>query len=423
MSVEILYQYFLQNPSVSTDTRTLRTGDIFFALKGENFNGNKYAKQAYQKGASIVVVDENVDVPPENTVKVANVLQTLQALANHHRKTLNFKVIAITGSNGKTTTKELVQNVLSKKYTVQSTPGNFNNHIGVPLTLLGIDKKIEFAIIEMGDNHPGEIDELCKIAEPNFGLITNIGKDHLEGFGSMEANIAAKGELFTYLSNTGGIGILNTSDSVVHGLAKSLSTVLKYDNSAEPQLKNARPFLILEDAYQNEVSTQLIGLYNLENIRMAWQIGKHFSIPNTAIGEAIYQYTPKNNRSQVVETQLNTIVLDAYNANPSSVEAALESFDKAVFQKPKAIVLGDMFELGTISKAEHANIVALVEKYGFQRSLFCGNNYFEHKADFAEFYRSKDELISNLKNMPLTGFAILLKGSRGIALETLVDSL
>lgn len=418
MTIEQLYKHYQKHPSVSTDTRKINTGDIFFALKGENFNGNQYAKLAIEKGASLAVVDEHVDLPSEQVCNVEEVLTTLQKLANFHRKSCSFKIIALTGSNGKTTTKELVHAVLSTKYKVQSTPGNFNNHIGVPLTLLGILPNTEFAIVEMGDNHSGEIAELCEIAEPDYGLITNVGKDHLEGFGSMEANIAAKGELFDFLQKSRGYAFLNTDDKTVLPLAQNLKKIIRYNAESEPQLKEANPYLILLNG-DAEFSTHLAGLYNLENIRTAWQIGKHFNINDTQIAEAISAYVPKNNRSQVIQTPHNLLILDAYNANPSSVEAALESFASAQLNRPKAIILGDMFELGAISEEEHTRMIALTKTYNFDRTIFCGPNYSQHKNDSFEFYNSKEDLQLTLEQKPLKGFAVLLKGSRGIALETL----
>lgn len=423
MTIEQLYQHFEKYLSVSTDTRNIKEGDIFFALKGERFNGNKYAKKAYENGASLVVVDEEVDVPLEKACQVKNALETLQALANYHRKQSNFKVIAITGSNGKTTTKELVHSVLAKQYNVKSTPGNFNNHIGVPLTLLGIPKHTEFAIIEMGDNHSGEIAELCKIAEPDFGLITNVGKDHLEGFGSMEANIAAKGELFDYLQMHNGIGLVNTDDEVVNKLAQVLKNKVEYNENTAPYLKAINPFIELENINGKVTRTQLIGLYNLENIRIAWQIGKYFAINDVVISEAIQEYQPKNNRSQIVNTTTNTIILDAYNANPSSVEVALESFHKTEFNQVKVVILGDMLELGFISEQEHINMVKLVDGYKFNRCIFCGELYKKHENDKYEFYTNKKALIEHLKTNSIKNAAVLLKGSRGMSLESLVDFL
>ncbi len=404
-SVETLYEKFQQHPHISTDTRTLPPGALFFALNGARFNGNRYAAD----GPYLYVPD---------------VLTALQQLATYHRQRLGTPIIAITGSNGKTTTKELLAAALALQYRVQATPGNFNNHIGVPLTLLGLRADTQLAVLELGDNHSGEIAHLCQIAQPNYGLITNIGKDHLEGFGSMEANIRAKAELFDFLAESHGTAFVPQADAVLCELAAHLPTVEWIADTQPPHLQALSPFLVLTDGTDAPpFSTQLTGAYNLENLRAVWCIAQFFGISPENLRAALQAYTPQNNRSQVVETEKNLLLMDAYNANPSSVMAALSSFLQLPTDRPKAVILGDMFELGNISDEEHRAIVQRVVAMPFALKLFCGTLYAAHRCEGATFYQDKETLARALAADPLEGHAILLKASRGIALETLLPYL
>ncbi|MEN7546584.1 UDP-N-acetylmuramoyl-tripeptide--D-alanyl-D-alanine ligase [Rapidithrix thailandica] len=425
MDLEKLYHYFLDCNGVCTDTRQLQAGQLFIALKGPNFNGNKFAKQALENGAKYALIDEAQYQSSEQCLLVDDCLKTLQQLARHHRRQFNIPFIAITGSNGKTTTKELSFEVLKKKYKTAATPGNFNNHIGVPLTLLALEKDIEIAIIELGDNHLGEITELCQIAEPDFGLITNIGKDHLEGFGSFENNVRAKSELYHYLIQHGGKAFIHSQDPLLANMAKRFEKPVFYGN--EGDFSNAE--FIGADPYiryrlnQEVISTQLLGKYNFENIQTALCIGKYFEIETADMNDAIRNYLPSNNRSQLIQQGKNEILLDAYNANPSSIEAAVESFSQMKTEKAKIIILGDMYELGEISKEEHRKIVDLVESKNFYLNLFCGEHFFNAKSKDSLFFRHKSDLETYLREQKISKGFILVKGSRGMALESVLKSL
>ncbi|WP_020530734.1 UDP-N-acetylmuramoyl-tripeptide--D-alanyl-D-alanine ligase [Flexithrix dorotheae] len=426
MEIAQLYQYFKNTTGISTDTRKIEAGCMFLALKGPNFNGNQYADESLEKGAKYAVVDEKEYAKSENHILVENGLEALQKLANYHRKNLGIPVLAITGSNGKTTTKELVQAVMSKKFKTLATPGNFNNHIGVPLTLLSISPDIEFAIIEMGDNHMGEIQVLCEIAEPDFGVITNIGKDHIEGFGSFENNIRAKSELFDYLLKNNGKAIINSKDYILKNMAKRFDEPVMYGEKGDftfAEYLGADPFIKYKDWEGKTAETQLVGEYNFENIMVALCIGKLFEIPIGDINHAIVNYAPKNNRSQVVEKGSNTLLLDAYNANPSSVELALKSFSEMKTDKNKVVILGDMLELGPISDNEHQEIVKQAIACKFPKMLFCGEMYHKFQQSEGLFFKEKTDLENFLKEKPMANSFILLKGSRGLKLETLREFL
>ncbi|MBX2841023.1 MAG: UDP-N-acetylmuramoyl-tripeptide--D-alanyl-D-alanine ligase [Flammeovirgaceae bacterium] len=426
MEIAQLYNYFKKTTGISTDTRKIEKGCMFLALKGPNFNGNQYADEALVKGAKYAVVDEKEYVKSENHIFVENGLEALQKLANFHRKFLGIPVLAITGSNGKTTTKELVQAVMNKKFKTLATPGNFNNHIGVPLTLLSISYDMEFAIIEMGDNHMGEVKVLCDIAEPDFGVITNIGKDHIEGFGSFENNIRAKSELFDYLLKNDGKSIINSTDYILKNMAKRFADPIMYGEKGDftfAEYLGADPYLKYKDWENEIIETQLVGDYNFENIMVALCIGKLFEIPIADINQAIANYSPKNNRSQVVENGSNTLLLDAYNANPSSVELALKSFSEMKTDKDKVVILGDMLELGPISDGEHQEMVELALACNFSKLIFCGEMYFKFKQASGLFFKKKTELETFLKGNPVNNSFILLKGSRGLKLETLQEFL
>ncbi|UZR94516.1 UDP-N-acetylmuramoyl-tripeptide--D-alanyl-D-alanine ligase [Chondrinema litorale] len=429
MQTEALYQLYKQHPIITTDTRKIEHGSLFFALKGPRFNGNEYATEALQKGAEYAVVDEIADENKANEklILVDDVLTSLQQLANHHRNQMKIPVIAITGSNGKTTTKELLYQVLSKNYKTFATPGNFNNHIGLPITILQTPAGTEMLILEMGDNSLGEVDALCKIANPDLGLITNIGKDHLEGFGSFENNIRAKSELFNYLIQNGGNAFIPSKDDILFNMSKRFKEPILYGkegNFSYLKFNEESVYVSFETENENTYQSKLFGAFNFANIEAAWCIGKYFNIPESLLSEAVCNYAPTNNRSQIVEKGTNTLLLDAYNANPSSVSAVLQSFINMKNPKQKLAILGDMLELGEISSEEHFEIAKQACNAKLT-SFFCGSLFFEHKSSFPEatFFEKKEELAAFLQKRKLESHFILLKGSRGIKLETLLDYL
>ncbi|MBK7700114.1 MAG: UDP-N-acetylmuramoyl-tripeptide--D-alanyl-D-alanine ligase [Saprospiraceae bacterium] len=352
MDIELLYTVWLEARAISTDSRKIVVGSIFFALRGGRFDGNTFASQALELGASYVVVDdESVVVSGDKRyIVVEDVLTSLQQLANKHRSTLSIPVLALTGSNGKTTTKELARNVLSKKFKTHATEGNLNNHIGVPLTILSTPDDAQFLIVEMGANHQGEIDLLCQIAAPNYGMITNIGKAHLEGFGGVEGIKKGKSEMYRYLTQHGGKIFINSDDNVLMSLLPEKVKTIQYEVQTLLNLIDAEPTLKLD--YRNvQVTTQLYGTYNLPNIAFAICVGEYFGVEQAEIIEAISEYTPDNNRSQILKIDTNIIIKDAYNANPSSMVLSIESFSKIL--GPKVVVLGDMLELGEYAPSEH----------------------------------------------------------------------
>jgi len=425
MKIHDLHAIFLANPSISTDTRKIKENDIFFALKGENFNGNTYTQKALDSGASYVVIDEEKYVANNKTILVDNVLKTLQDLANYHRKKCKAQVISLTGSNGKTTTKELINAVLSTSYRTIATKGNLNNHIGVPLTLLTIKPDTEIAIVEMGANHLNEIEFLCEIAEPDFGYITNFGKAHLEGFGGVEGVIKGKSELYDYLISSNKSVFLNADDPIqlekLKGFTKKYgfsTTQAKYFNI---ELINAQPFVNLkvEDV---EINSNLIGTYNFTNCCAAIIIGKYFNIELPKIKYAIEKYIPDNNRSQIINTKGHYIILDAYNANPSSMKVALENFHK--LEKPnKILILGDMFELGNSSREEHQIIANLASSLNFEEVILVGENFQltdSNAINLTNFNALKTYL--DKYDLPEKS-TILIKGSRGMALERVLECL
>ena len=420
-----LYSLFRNYPHVTTDSRKASAGTIFFALKGDNFNGNQFAGAALQQGCSYAVIDEEQYYTSETCILVKDCLTALQELAKYHREQLSIPFIAITGSNGKTTTKEFVKNVLSKKYKVWATTGNLNNHIGVPLTILAITSDIEIAIIEMGANHIGEIAMLCEIAQPNYGLITNIGKAHIGEFGNLEAIVKAKTEMYHFLRKKGGKIFINSSDELLMSNASGVEQITYGTHQKDfcsCRLVGSDPFLKV--GYESEIiSSQLIGNYNFENIAAAICVGKYFGVESGKIKEAIEEYVPSNNRSQILKTKSNTLLLDAYNANPTSMEAAIRNFLEAKLPN-KIVILGDMRELGTFSKEEHEKIFQLVQKNDFIKVILVGSGFYEvaQKSSFLLF-KNSENAAEWLKANPITNASILIKGSRGIKMEKVVEFL
>jgi len=424
MTTKELYRIFLENPEISTDTRKISQGSIFFALRGDNFNGNEYAVEALKKGASFAIVDEALYSQKENIILVNDVLQSLQQLATFHRQQSNAKVISLTGSNGKTTTKELINHVLSKKYRTVATKGNLNNHIGVPLTLLSIKQDTEIAIIEMGANHQKEIEFLCALSQPDFGYITNFGKAHLEGFGGVEGVIKGKSELYTFLKENEKSVFLNADDPIQH--EKLNSYVKKYGFSKDKhqfykiEFLGANPFVKIH--FEGEiVESQLIGSYNFTNCCAAILMGKYFNVPKGEIKDALASYVPQNNRSQILEKNGHRIILDAYNANPTSMLAALQNFDSMTAEH-KVAILGDMFELGETAAKEHQNIAELASSMHFDLLFLVGQNFNKVKTNsgkFSDFEKFKN----HLETIKLPTSHFLIKGSRGMALERVLKLL
>lgn len=423
MKIAQLHELFLQCNLVSTDTRKIETNSMFFALKGDNFNGNTFAQQALENGAKYVIIDEADFVINKQTILVDNVLKTLQALATYHRNYLKVNIIALTGSNGKTTTKELINAALSQKYKTVATVGNLNNHIGVPLTLLSMNNDTEIGIVEMGANHLKEIALLCNIAQPDYGYITNFGKAHLEGFGSMEGVIKGKTELYNYLTENKKHIFINADDTIQtnkldnysskHGFSQ---TNTQYDTI---ELLEANPFVQIKVEDQI-ISSNLIGAYNFTNLCAATTIAKYFDVPLKDIKTGIERYTPKNNRSQIITIENNKVILDAYNANPSSMEAALTNFSN-LKDKNKVVILGDMFELGNEAEKEHQNIAQLAIDLNFELVYLIGENFFktETPSDKVKKYNSFEAFKTHFEKTK--NATLLIKGSRGMALERTLD--
>lgn len=432
MRIDKLYTVYLESGKISTDTRTIEPGSIFFALKGKNFNGNVFAEEALSKGAMYAIIDEKAYQINERCILVENVLETLQQLAQLHRKNLQIPVIAITGSNGKTTTKELTASVLAQKYKTFATKGNLNNHIGVPISILSISKDDEIAIIEMGANHCGEIAFLCKIADPNYGVITNIGLDHLEGFGSYEGVMRANGELYEYLQKKKGTVFLNTNEKDLFILAKRSKfpkkRIITYPNEKDYlhcKLIRQDFFIAYENEQGNLIQTQLIGKYNFANIATALCIGKYFGVPHEKMDEAILSYQPRNNRSQILHKNGNIVVLDAYNANPSSMKEAIENFAQIPTSQPKGVILGEMNELGSYSYSEHQKLGKLLADKNFDLVILYGSKM-QPALEFlpkAYFFADKFSLYNWLKDRKLQDYLLLIKGSRGTQMETVVEAL
>lgn len=424
MKIEELYQLFLESKGIATDTRSIRTNQIFFALKGENFNGNTFAWQAIKKGASFAIIDEEEYAQGERYIVVRDVLKALQDLATHHRKTLGLPILAITGSNGKTTSKELIHAVLRKKFNTLATSGNLNNHIGVPLTLLSLTPETEFGIIEMGANHQGEIRMLCEIALPDYGYITNFGKAHLEGFGSVEGVVKAKSELYEHIKSRGKHIFLNADDEIQR---KNLSYPHNFSFGEHPEadvrIKYGNTGDTATIRFNGEIyQSSLTGNYNAVNIAAAVCIGMFFEVPQENIKKAILDYSPQNNRSQLLKIGNYTLLMDAYNANPTSMKAALESFSGSPAPH-KAVILGDMFELGKDAATEHQEIANYLETSGFDQVFLTGENFYQtdsRKGNIRKF-NNFESLKVAITEGSLQNFFILVKGSRGMALERLIE--
>ena len=423
MKIEKLHSIFLNSNGVCTDTRKIQKNDLFFALKGPNFNGNKYADQALKNGAAYAIIDDKeYDKGDDRFILVNDTLTTLQELATFHRQKLGLKIISLTGSNGKTTTKELINVVLSQKYNTKATQGNLNNHIGVPLTILSMDNSTEIGIVEMGANHLKEIEQLCHIAQPDFGYITNFGKAHIEGFGSIEGVVKGKTELYNYLINNNKTVFINTNDPIQQEKLNSYSKKNSFGKSNTADLKidfiEANPFVSIK-VDDIIINSKLTGSYNLNNIAAAICIGKYFEVPLQEIKKGIEGYTPSNNRSQIIEKNSAKIILDAYNANPSSMKAALDSF--SLHKNPhKVAFLGDMFELGEISKNEHQFIADYAEKNGLEEIYLIGNNFNGVNTVKAKKFKTYESFEEYIKNKSFKDKIILIKGSRGMQLERIL---
>jgi UDP-N-acetylmuramoyl-tripeptide--D-alanyl-D-alanine ligase len=433
-----LYNIFLQHPIICTDSRNCPIGSIFFALKGENFNANAFALSALEKGCSFAVVDEKEFAIDERFILVQDVLETLQQLATHHRKQLDIMVIGITGTNGKTTTKELIASVLSEKFTVHFTQGNLNNHIGVPLTLLQLKHEHQIAVIEMGANHQGEIKLLAEIACPDYGIITNVGKAHLEGFGSFEGIKQTKAELYEYVFANGKAIFINKDNENLMEMAANVGFMMEKANVRDysldhenwvcyiyGQITGCSPFLEMEctiDLFDKfKIKTKLIGVYNAENVLAAVAIGEYFGLDKKTIKHGLEKYVPQNNRSQLTVTKHNKLVIDAYNANPTSMKAAILNFAQMEVEQ-KTLILGDMLELGEQSIVEHQNIVDLLQQNKFSTVLLVGTDFKKTKNSYPNF-EDVSELINHLEAHPITGNYVLIKGSRGIKLEKVLPKL
>ncbi|HXP52608.1 MAG TPA: UDP-N-acetylmuramoyl-tripeptide--D-alanyl-D-alanine ligase [Bacteroidia bacterium] len=426
-SLEELYKIYQQHPVVGTDTRNIKTGSMFFALKGGNFNANQFAKEALSKGAAYAVIDEEAYYT-EGCILVNDVLLTLQQLANHHRRQFKIPVIGITGSNGKTTTKELTAAVLSKKYNTLFTQGNLNNHIGVPLTLLSLKKEHEIAIIEMGANHQGEIAQLSNIAEPDFGIITNIGKAHLEGFGGPEGVIKAKSELYHFIQAKKGKLFVNADDELLMRLSKGIDRITygTHPGANCEGITDTKSFLakaaFLVDGIEVEIQSKLAGRYNFYNMLAATCIGFHFGLTISQVKEAIEEYVPSNNRSQIVKKENNTIWVDAYNANPSSMKTAIEGFAE-MQGDGKVLILGDMFELGEDSRKEHQALVDMIAGKKIWEGVYLVGAEFSQTKSPLEVFENMQSFLDWLNAHPIKNKTILLKGSRGMAMERVLERL
>ena len=427
MNLNELYELFLHHEKITTDSRHCPANSLFFALKGERFDGNQYAAKALEAGAAYAIIDNPEYLSGDRMILVDNVLDCLQQLAHRHRKALGIPVIGITGTNGKTTTKELLASVLATKFNVLATEGNLNNQIGVPLTLLRMNPDHEIAVVEMGASHPGDIDELVHIVAPNYGLITNVGCAHLEGFGSFEGVLHTKGELYDYLRHTNGKIFINQENKDLMGIAHGLEQITygQYEGAfAVGHVVESNPFLTFDWKQQGKihvVETHLVGAYNIDNVLAAVAVGRYFKIPAERISRAIAAYEPTNNRSQYKKTERNDLIIDAYNANPTSMKAALDNFASLPVH-PKAVVLGDMLELGKTSDELHSRIIRQLQAKAFDKVYLCGQ-HFARTADGFPSFTTTEELIAALRQDKLEGYHILIKGSHSMGLENVVELL
>ncbi len=424
ISIEQLYSIYKQHPSVQTDTRQLQSGDLFFALKGDHFNGNLFSRQALEKGAAYAVIDEKGEEDDDRLLLVNDVLETLQNLAKHHREQFTIPFLAITGSNGKTTTKELVHAVLSSHYKAYTTKGNLNNHIGIPLTILKVKPDAEMAVIEMGANHLREIAGYCEYTQPTHGIITNCGKAHLEGFGSIEGVRKGKGELYDYIRTTNGSLFVFDDYDYLHNMSRGINNIYWYgtqNGDVAGKAKEDSSFLAVDFTKGfslSPVQTQLVGNYNLPNVLCAIAAGKFFGVPEEKIKSAIESFAPSNSRSQLIEKGGNKIILDAYNANPSSMKAAIENFAN-IKAGGKILMLGSMAELGANSIAEHKAIVDLINQYHFTNVVLVGKYFDDIIHPYLQF-GSANEAREWLQKQHITNAYILIKGSRSTGMEKII---
>lgn len=425
MTIEVLYQLYRKHPHIQTDTRKLQKGELFFALKGGSFNGNMFAQQALEQGAIAAIVDEPLGIADARIIQVPDVLNTLQSLAKYHRQQFSIPFLAITGSNGKTTTKELIHAVLSKKYRTYTTEGNLNNHIGIPLTILKVRPDAEIAVIEMGANHQQEISGYCTYTLPTHGLITNVGKAHLEGFGGIEGVKKGKGELFDYIRTAGGTIFLNTDAAFLQEMSQGITHTFTYGTinaTVTGQVVQSEPFLEVQINNRPGIGalhTQLVGDYNLPNVLAAVAVGVYFDVAEADIKAAINNYIPTNSRSQLVKRGSNHIILDAYNANPSSMKLAIENFARLDVPR-KAIFLGAMAELGTESIAEHQAIIALLQQHKWDWVVLVGGDFMKIEHPYMKFQNS-NEASNWLKKNPLENTHWLIKGSRSTQMERILE--
>lgn len=431
MKIEDLYKIYRSYPTITTDSRNCPKNSLFFALKGENFDGNNFAEKALELGCRYAIVDNIEKCKDERFILVDDVLKTLKTLAVYHRQQLSIPVIGITGTNGKTTTKELIATVLNKKHKTLFTQGNLNNHIGVPLTLLQITSEHEMAVIEMGANHPGEIRDSVEIVCPNFGIITNVGKAHLEGFGSFEGVIATKGELYDYLRENNGYVFINENNEHLQSILKDIPHsnygISNPNADISGEITAFSPFISINWRKRGEetsrtINTKFIGDYNVENMLAAICVGNYFGVGETEICDAIENYTPKNNRSQLTETAKNKLIVDTYNANPTSMLAALRNFSNMNFEQ-KTVLLGDMLELGEASDEEHLKIIDFITKADFQNAFLVGKIFSVLAKEKYPTFENIDEFSDFISTNPLENQCILIKGSHGIHLEKVIEKL
>ncbi|MBQ2187979.1 MAG: UDP-N-acetylmuramoyl-tripeptide--D-alanyl-D-alanine ligase [Bacteroidales bacterium] len=424
--IERIYELYKGAYTVTTDSRTITPGCVFVALKGEHFDGNDFALKVAEEGIAACVIADRPDLPKHNRLFVVNdSLKALQELAKHHREKLGLPIIGITGTNGKTTTKELVSAVLSKKYNIVYTQGNFNNQLGVPLTLLKIKPEVELAVVEMGASHPGDIDELTNLGEPDYGMITNIGRAHLRDFGGYEGVIKTKNEMYQYIAAHKGLLFVNEDNDLLMGLAKDIDKVTYgtcQGAGTKGKMLSANPYLSVEwNGYK--IDTQLVGDYNFENVMAAICIGKYFKVDDKDIVEALSSYCPTNNRSQVIETGKNRVIMDAYNANPTSMSHAIRNF-RNICSDHNVLILGDMLELGEESEKEHKAIIQLLKELRFQLVFLVGSEFAKVSSNSTYFtVNDVDKLIRYITLNPISGYDILVKGSNGIHLNKIIDSL